>query len=94
MSRRYLQPRSKPRNTRESGTVPPMEWSDHISVDSTVCHGKVCIKGTRVLVSIILGNLFGGVIARFRFQPEGRCQPHAQPEPPSGSRSAALRRRV
>ena len=37
-----------------------MNWKDRISVDSSICHGKVCIKGTRIMVSIILGNLAAG----------------------------------
>ena len=28
-----------------------MSWRDRISVDPSVCHGRVCIKGTRVMVS-------------------------------------------
>jgi uncharacterized protein (DUF433 family) len=31
-----------------------------ISVDQKVCHGKACIKGTRIMVSIILDNLAAG----------------------------------
>ncbi len=38
-----------------------MKWSDYISVDPAVCHGKACIKGTRVMVSVILDNLAAGV---------------------------------
>jgi uncharacterized protein (DUF433 family) len=34
-----------------------MAWQDHITVDPQVCHGKACIKGTRVMVSVILDNL-------------------------------------
>ena len=37
-----------------------MDWRDRISVDPNVCHGKVCIKGTRVMVSVILDNLAAG----------------------------------
>ncbi len=33
---------------------------EKISVDSNVCHGKACIKGTRILVSVILDNLASG----------------------------------
>lgn len=33
------------------------DWRDRISVDPGICHGKACIKGTRVMVSIILDNL-------------------------------------
>ena len=38
-----------------------MSWQDHIVVDPQVCHGKACIKGTRVTVSVILDNLAAGV---------------------------------
>ena len=34
--------------------------NDRISINPNVCHGKPVIKGTRVLVSIILGALAGG----------------------------------
>lgn len=37
-----------------------MNWKDRISVDPNVCHGKPCIKGTRVMVSVILDNLADG----------------------------------
>jgi len=37
-----------------------MEWRDRISVDSDVCHGKACIAGTRIMVSVILDNLAEG----------------------------------
>jgi uncharacterized protein (DUF433 family) len=38
-----------------------MTWQDHIVVDPSVCHGKACIKGTRVTVSVILDNLAAGM---------------------------------
>ena len=38
-----------------------MDWRDRISADPNVCHGKVCIKGTRIMVSVILDNLAGGI---------------------------------
>lgn len=34
--------------------------TEGISIDPAVCHGKPVIKGTRVLVSTILGALAGG----------------------------------
>lgn len=37
-----------------------LTWFERISSDPEVCHGKVCIKGTRVLVSVILDNLAEG----------------------------------
>jgi uncharacterized protein (DUF433 family) len=33
------------------------DWRDRISVDPNVCHGRACIKGTRVMVSVIIDNL-------------------------------------
>ena len=38
-----------------------MSWQDRIAVDPQVCHGKACIKGTRVMVSVVLDNLAAGV---------------------------------
>jgi uncharacterized protein (DUF433 family) len=38
-----------------------LEWKDQISVNPLVCHGKACIRGTRVMVSVILDNLAAGV---------------------------------
>ena len=37
-----------------------MNWREHISVDPNVCHGKPCVAGTRVMVSVILDNLAAG----------------------------------
>lgn len=38
-----------------------MNWREYISVDPAICHGKACVKGTRVLVSVILDNLAAGM---------------------------------
>lgn len=37
-----------------------MAWRERITVNSAVCHGKACIRGTRVMVSVILDNLAAG----------------------------------
>jgi uncharacterized protein (DUF433 family) len=37
-----------------------MTWRDHISVDPTICHGAACIRGSRVMVSVVLDNLAAG----------------------------------
>lgn len=37
-----------------------MNWRDRISIDPHVCHGKACIKGTRVMVSVVLANVAAG----------------------------------
>jgi uncharacterized protein (DUF433 family) len=34
-----------------------MVWKNRITVDPSICHGKACIKGTRIMVSVILDNL-------------------------------------
>jgi uncharacterized protein (DUF433 family) len=40
-----------------------MDWRNRISADPNICHGKVCIKGTRIMVSVILDNLAAGISA-------------------------------
>jgi uncharacterized protein (DUF433 family) len=37
-----------------------MDWHERISINPNICHGKACIKGTRVMVSVILENLAAG----------------------------------
>ncbi|HEY9853209.1 MAG TPA: DUF433 domain-containing protein [Leptolyngbyaceae cyanobacterium] len=39
------------------------EWQESISIDLKVCHGKPCIKGTRIMVTVILDNLAEGLTA-------------------------------
>jgi uncharacterized protein (DUF433 family) len=38
-----------------------MDWRERITVDSTVCHGQACIKGTRIMVAVVLDNLAAGL---------------------------------
>lgn len=38
-----------------------MNWQERISVDPQVCHGKACIQGTRIMVSVVLDNLAAGL---------------------------------
>lgn len=35
-----------------------------VTVDPDVCHGKACIQGTRVMVSVVLANLADGLSAK------------------------------
>ena len=37
-----------------------MSWQERILVDPSICHGKACVRGTRIMVSIILDNLADG----------------------------------
>ena len=38
-----------------------VDWQERISADADICHGKLCIRGTRVMVSMILDNLAEGL---------------------------------
>jgi len=40
-----------------------MKRQDYVTVDPNVCHGRACIKGTRVMVSVVLDNLAAGLAA-------------------------------
>ena len=37
------------------------DWQERITINPAVCHGKACIRDTRVMVSVILDNLAAGV---------------------------------
>jgi uncharacterized protein (DUF433 family) len=36
-------------------------WQERITTLPEVCHGKPCIRGTRILVSVVLDNLAEGM---------------------------------
>lgn len=36
-------------------------WKERVTVKAAVCHGKACIRGTRIMVSVILDNIAAGV---------------------------------
>jgi uncharacterized protein (DUF433 family) len=38
-----------------------MRWQEYITVDPDICHGRACIKGTRIMVSVVLDNLAAGL---------------------------------
>jgi uncharacterized protein (DUF433 family) len=40
-----------------------IDWRERISIKPTVCHGKPCIKGTRIWVSLVLDFLATGSTA-------------------------------
>lgn len=64
-----------------------MDWQERISVDPLVCHGKACIKGTRIMVSVVLDNLAAGV------SPEGilRSYPSLIPQDVQAAEEAPVR---
>jgi uncharacterized protein (DUF433 family) len=37
------------------------DWHKRISMDPNICHGKPCIRGTRIMVSVVLDNLAEGL---------------------------------
>ena len=39
------------------------QWQERIVSNPKVCHAKACIRGTRVLVSVVLDNLADGLSA-------------------------------
>jgi uncharacterized protein (DUF433 family) len=40
-----------------------MNWQEYIVIDPEICHGRACIRGTRVMVSVILDNIAAGLSA-------------------------------
>ncbi len=40
-----------------------MNWQERIAVSPDICHGKAIIRGTRIMVSVILDNLAEGMDA-------------------------------
>ena len=38
-----------------------MNWQNYIVVNPNICHGKACIRGTRIMISVILDNLASGM---------------------------------
>jgi uncharacterized protein (DUF433 family) len=38
-----------------------MNWREHVVTDPAICHGQACLKGTRILVSVVLDNLADGM---------------------------------
>ena len=38
-----------------------MNWTDRISTDPQICKSRACVKGTRIMVSVVLDNLADGL---------------------------------
>ena len=37
------------------------DWRDRITANPDICHGKPCIRGARIMVSVVLDNLAEGL---------------------------------
>ena len=40
-----------------------IDWRSRISSEPNICHGMACVRGTRIMVSVVLDNLAAGVPA-------------------------------
>jgi uncharacterized protein (DUF433 family) len=38
-----------------------MNWKDRITVNPLVCKGRACVRGTRIMASVVLDNLAAGL---------------------------------
>ena len=38
-----------------------MNWRERIVTNPQICHGKACIRGTRIMVWVVLDNLASGL---------------------------------
>jgi uncharacterized protein (DUF433 family) len=36
-------------------------WRERISINPAICHGRACIRGTRITVSAVVDNIAAGV---------------------------------
>jgi uncharacterized protein (DUF433 family) len=41
-----------------------MDWKPYLSADPDVMHGAVCLRGTRIPVTVVLDNLAAGATAQ------------------------------
>jgi uncharacterized protein (DUF433 family) len=37
------------------------DWRERISVNPAVCHGRACVRGTRIMVSVVIDNIAAGI---------------------------------
>lgn len=43
------------------GREPMQDWNEKVTINPDICHGKACIRGTRIMVSVLLDNLAEGL---------------------------------
>ena len=68
-------------------------WRERVVVDPAICHGKACLKGTRIFVSVVLDNLAAGVSAERILQQYPSLTPE-DIQAPLGYAAALVRERV
>mgnify|MGYP001813134128 CR=1 FL=1 len=54
-----------------------MNWQEYVTVDPNVCHGQACLKGTRIMVSVVLDNLAAGLTTNEIIQSYPSLSPEA-----------------
>jgi uncharacterized protein (DUF433 family) len=61
-NRRVTQKRQAGRPATEKSCGPTMtNWRERISVNPRICHGRACIRGTRIMVSVVIDNIVAGL---------------------------------
>lgn|SRR5712671_5138243 len=45
----------------EEGRESMQDWQERVTINPDVCHGKPCMRGTRIMVSVVLDNLAEGL---------------------------------
>ena len=70
-----MRARSVPREVAVESKA--MNWREHVTADPNICHGQACVRGTRVLVSVVLDNLAAGVPEREILKSYPRLTPEA-----------------
>jgi uncharacterized protein (DUF433 family) len=36
-------------------------WRERITVNPAICHGRACVRGTRIMVSVVIDNMAAGL---------------------------------
>ncbi len=57
-----------------------IDWRERIEVNPAICHGTPCIKGTHIMVSVVLDSLAEGmppeeIVSEYPSLPWRMCEP-------------------
>jgi|SRR6185437_9298852 uncharacterized protein (DUF433 family) len=66
-------------NHPQTGILSMNHWQERIVTNPEVCHGTPCLRGTRILVSVILDNLAEGLTAKEIVQEYSHLTPETYP---------------